>query len=133
LNFQPPVSLQAGVVFVISLALGYIVYFEINMLMGILAIITLDIRSYNWVYWSLVRFASGQIVPLWMFPPTLAAVVGFLPFKDVFFTPMAIYVGAFEGSYVRPLTSQVIWGFVLFIVLRLFWSRVQRRIVVQGG
>jgi ABC-2 type transport system permease protein len=133
LEFSLPVSLTAGLAFVISLALGFLVYFFINMLMGMLSITTLDIRSYNWAFWSLVRFASGQVVPLWMYPPFLGAIVVMLPFKDIYFTPMAIYVGAYEGDYIQPILSQGIWAVVLFLLVQFFWARVQRRIVIQGG
>ncbi|MBL7162030.1 MAG: ABC-2 family transporter protein [Anaerolineales bacterium] len=133
LGFIPPVSLVAGLAFLLSLALGYLVFFGINLLMGMLAIVTLDIRSYGWVFWSLTRFASGQMVPLWMFPPALGALVAALPFKDVYFTPMAIYIGVYEGSLMGPLLSQVAWASGLFLAARLIWMRVQRRITVQGG
>jgi len=133
LGFRPPVSLRAGLAFLLSLSLGYLVFFGINLLMGMLAIVTLDIRSYGWAFWSLVRFASGQLVPLWMFPPVLGAVVAALPFKDVFFVPMSIYIGAYEGSLPGALLSQGAWAAGLFLAARLIWARVQRRITVQGG
>ncbi len=133
LNFQPPVNLQAGLVFVLSVSLGYLIYFQINLLMGLVSIVTLDIRSYSWVFWSVVRFTSGQLVPLWMFPPALAAIVAALPFKDIYYTPMAIYVGMYEGNFASPLLSQTAWAVGLFFVTRIAWERVQRRIVVQGG
>ena len=101
--------------------------------MGLLSIIVIDIRSYVWGFWSLVRFASGQVVPLWMYPPVLREIIMALPFKDSYFTPMAIYVGAYEGNYFQPILSQVIWALVLFILVQVSWARVQRRIVIQGG
>jgi ABC-2 type transport system permease protein len=133
LGFRPPPSLQAGLVFVASLALGYLILFCLSFLMGALAVVTLDIRSYAWAYNSLMRFASGQTVPLWMFPPALVAVLGSLPFQAIYYLPMAIYVGAYEGSFVRALLTQAGWFAGLALLARLFWSRVQRRIAVQGG
>ncbi len=133
LDFRPPSSPQAGLTFLVSLALGYLVFFSVNFLFGLLSIITLDIRNYSWAYNSLIRFASGQMVPLWMFPAPLAAIVGALPFQAVYFVPMAIYVGAYEGSIERALLSQAAWAVGLFLVCRLAWARVQRRITTQGG
>lgn len=133
LNFSPPVSVQAGLAFLASLALGYLVFFGINFLMGALSVITLDIRSYTWAYSALVRFASGQVVPLWMFPSPLAAIAAALPFQAVYFVPMSIYVGAHEGSLVRPLLAQAVWAIGLLLAGRFFWARVQRRITIQGG
>ncbi len=133
LDFRPPASLRAGLVFLLSLSLGYMVFFGINLLMGMLAIVTLDIRSYTWAFSSLVRFASGQLVPLWMFPPLLGAIMAALPFKDVYFVPISIYIGAYQGSLTRALLGQAVWAAGLFLTARLIWSRLQRRITVQGG
>jgi len=133
LGFRPPISVQAGLAFLVSLALGYLVIFVLSFLMGMLSIITLDIRSYTWAYNSLVRFASGQVVPLWMFPPALAAIAAALPFQAVYFVPMSIYVGAYEGSLKNALLSQVAWAVGLFLAARLIWARVQRRVTIQGG
>jgi ABC-type uncharacterized transport system permease subunit len=126
-------SLQAGLAFLLSLFLGYVVYFGISFLMGMLSIVTLDIRSYSWAFWSVVQFASGQFVPIWMFPPAFAAVVLALPFKDIYFAPMSIYVGAQQGSIAEILLSQVMWAVGLILASWLVWQRVQRRIQVQGG
>jgi len=133
LDFKPPVSPEAGVAFLISLFLGYLVFFGISFLMGMLSIVTLDIRSYSWVFWSVVQFASGQLVPIWMFPPAFAAVILALPFKDIYFAPMSIYVGAQQGSIAEILLSQVVWAIGLILASWLVWLRVQKRITVQGG
>ncbi len=133
LNFQLPPSWFDGLLFVISIGLGYLVLFEINLLIGFLAFITADIRSYTWAFNALGRFASGQVVPLWMFPPTLATFVAFLPFKDAFFAPMSIYIGAQDGNIARTLFSQFAWLLGLYIAMHLVWLKLQRRIIVQGG
>jgi ABC-2 type transport system permease protein len=133
LGMQPPASAGAAVLFVISVILGYLVFFNLNFLIGLLSIVTLDIRSYGWAYNSLVRFTSGQIVPLWMFPGPLRAIVTALPFQSIFFVPMSIYVGVYEGSILQALGSQLVWAVGLFVLARLSWALVQRRITIQGG
>ncbi|MCI0397719.1 MAG: ABC-2 family transporter protein [Chloroflexi bacterium] len=133
LGFRPPASWQAGLGFAISLALGFLIFFGVSLLMGMLAVLTLAIGSYNWAYWSLVRFTSGQFVPLWILPPALAAVVAVLPFKSIYFVPMSIYIGAQQDSLGRALLSQASWVAGLFVLGRLAWAYIQRRVVVQGG
>jgi ABC-2 type transport system permease protein len=133
LGFQPPASWQAGIGFAISLVLGFLVLFGLSVLMGMLATVTMDIRSYNWAYWSLVRFTSGQLVPLWLFPPVLGTIIAALPFQAIFFVPLSLYIGAQPGSVQAALLSQAAWVAGLFMLGYLVWSRVQRPIVVQGG
>ncbi|UCC63612.1 MAG: ABC-2 family transporter protein [Anaerolineae bacterium] len=133
LDFRLPPNVQVGLAFLASLALGYLVHFGVSFLFGLLSIVTLDIRSYAWAFNSIMRLASGQLVPLWMFPPALAAIAAALPFQAVFFVPMSIYVGAHQGSLAKALLSQAAWAIGLFLAARFFWTRVQRRITVQGG
>lgn len=133
LDFGLPATPWLALVFILSLFLGFLIFFAVSLLIGLLSIITLKIDSYAWAYFSLVRFASGQFVPLWMFPPVLAALVAILPFKNVYFVPMSIYIGAVEGSLAPLILSQVAWAAGLFGVAYLFWLRVQRWITVQGG
>ncbi len=133
LDFRPPPSWQTALAFLASLSLGYLVCFLASFLFGLLSIVTLDIRSYAWSYFAVVRFMSGQVVPLWMFPSALAAVAARLPFQAMYFVPMAIYVGAYEGSVANALLSQAAWAAGLLLAARFFWFRVQRRITIQGG
>ncbi len=133
LEFRMPATFELGLLFTLSFFLGYLIYFAISLLVGLLSIVTLKIDSYAWAYFSLVRFASGQLVPLWMFPPALAAFVAVLPFKDVYFVPMSIYNGAADGQIGRLILSQAAWAVGLYVGVQLFWLRVQRRITVQGG
>jgi len=133
LDFGLPPTPWHTLMFVCSLLLGYLIFFAISLILGMLSIVTLKIDSYIWAYFSLVRFASGQLIPLWMYPPVLGAIVAFLPFKDVYFTPMSIYIGAVEGDPARLIVSQVIWVIGLYSIVQLFWLRVNRRITIQGG
>jgi ABC-2 type transport system permease protein len=133
LGFRLPASGETILLFVVSLLLGYYVNFTINLMMGMLAIATLDIRSYAWAFFAIVRFASGAIVPLFMFPEPLRSVFLALPFKDIYYTPMAIYISAPDLDIARMLLSQAGWGLALTLVARLVWIRLQRRVTVQGG
>ena len=133
LDFGLPSTPALGLAFALSVFLGYLINLAISLLIGMLSVVTLKIDSYAWAYFSLERFASGQIVPLWMFPPALAGFVSVLPFKDIYFVPMSIYIGAADGQVGRLILSQLAWVAGLYACVLLFWSRVQRRITVQGG
>lgn len=133
-GLQPPADLNAGVMFAISIALGYLVQFHIGFLLGSIAFATLDIRSISWAYYALIMFFSGQMVPLWMFPEALRVVAEALPFKAVYYVPMSIYIGTFKGDAIwSALAFQAVWAAALALLARLAWSRVHRRLVVQGG
>jgi ABC-2 type transport system permease protein len=120
--------------FVLSLVLGYVVLFHLSFLLGSLVLVTLDIRSISWAYYSLVSFFAGQMVPLWLFPQFLRVIADVLPFKSIYYIPMSIYIGTLSGeAVVTALAFQVMWGVVLLVVSRWAWSRVHARLIVQGG
>lgn len=133
LGIQLPANLQVGLAFVVSLVFGYLVFFGVNFLIGMLAIVTHDIRSYGWLYGSVIRFTSGEMVPLWLFPSVLGAIVTALPFQAIYYIPLSIYVGAYPGSLVWAIFTQLLWAAGVLLFCRFVWRHFQRRIAVQGG
>jgi ABC-2 type transport system permease protein len=134
LDVQFPPDLASTLMFIASLVLGFLLLFHLNFLLGSLAIVALDIRHISWAYFSVVRFLGGQIVPLWLFPPVIAAIAGVLPFKGTYFIPISIYIGRLKGAEaIQALEFQVVWLVALVLLSRLLWSWAHRRLVVQGG
>jgi len=133
-DLQLPPDVSTGLLFGISLVLGYLVLFHLGFLLGSLALVTLDIRSISWAYYSLVSFFAGQMVPLWLFPQFLRVLAEALPFKSVYYIPMSIYIGTFTGAAaLQAIAFQAVWAVVLLLISRWAWSRVRARLVVQGG
>jgi ABC-2 type transport system permease protein len=134
LGVQFPPDVWATVLFILSLVLGFLLLFHLNFILGSLAIVALDIRHVSWAYFSLIRFLGGQIVPLWLFPPLIAAIAEVLPFKGTYYIPISIYIGKLTGmDAVRALEFQVVWLVALVLLSRLLWSWAHHRLVVQGG
>jgi len=129
-----PPDAGAALLFGVSLGLGYLTLFHLSFLLGSLVLVTLDIRSISWAYYSLVTFLSGQMVPLWLFPGVLRAFAEALPFKSIYYIPMSIYIGTFTGeAALQALGFQAGWALALLLVSRWAWSRVHARLIVQGG
>lgn len=120
--------------FAVSLLFSFFVFFHISFLLGTLTVVTLDIRSISWAYYSIVSFFSGQIVPLWLFPDFLRRIAEALPFQAIYYIPMSIYIKTLSGSdALQALGLQAFWTIVLVLFSRWAWSRVHARLTVQGG
>jgi len=133
-DLQLPGDVTTSLLFAASLLFSFLVFFHISFLLGALTVITLDIRSIAWAYYSLVSFFSGQIVPLWLFPDLLRKVSESLPFQAIYFIPISIYIKTLSGDAAfRALGLQVFWAIVLVLFSRWAWSRVHARLTVQGG
>lgn len=134
LGVSLPPDLWTALAFFTSLALGFLVLFHLNFMLGSLAVLTLDIRHISWAYFSIVRFFGGQMVPLWLFPSFVLAIANVLPFQSTYFIPMSIYIGRIVGlDVMKALGFQFTWLVVLVLCSRLLWSWAHTRLVVQGG
>lgn len=134
LGLKLPSNLASGLLFIPSLFLGYLMLFSFNFLLGMVSIFTLDIRNISWAFNALMRFFSGQIIPLWIFPLFLAKIASFLPFQCVFSVPLSIYIGKLSAQEIASgFALQLFWATILVLASRLVWGRAHARLSVQGG
>jgi len=134
LGFELPCDLFNGFAFAFSIALGYLIQFSLNFILGILAIVSVDIKNISWAYISLVSFFSGDMIPLWLFPTALRSIAEIMPFKCIFYIPISIYIGNFSRIMViKEVLFQLIWCIVLLLLGRIFWICAYSRIKIQGG
>ena len=133
-GLRPPATPLAGFQFALALFIGYLVGFHLEFLLGSIALVTLDIHSIDWAFNALLRFFSGQLVPIWLFPGALGTLAALLPFRSLFATPLSIYTGILSGSaMISAIGLQLFWLVALVLLSRWLWGRVQTRLVSQGG
>jgi ABC-2 type transport system permease protein len=133
-GIQPPASLAAGGLYLVSLLLAYLVTTMIGILVGLLAFWTLEIWGIHSIVNFVSQFFSGALVPLWFFPPVMRDIANWLPFQAQAFLPLSIFLGRIEGwAVAEALAVQLLWVAVLGAFVVLVWRRAMRRVVVQGG
>jgi ABC-2 type transport system permease protein len=130
-----PASPLALLLFPASAALGFLVLFAIEFLIGISAFWLVEVRGlYALVMWGITGLLSGYFLPLEFFPRWLAAIAHALPFPAMVYTPAAIYAGSLSGSgAITAVLGQLAWVVALFGGGRVLFSVAYRRLVVQGG
>jgi ABC-2 type transport system permease protein len=134
LDLQPPAGWQTLFLFLLALLLGYLVNFHLDFLLGSIALLTLEVHSIDWAFHATSRFFSGQVVPLWLFPGALGILAEVLPFRSIIYIPLSIYTGVLSGDAIaQSIGFQLLWLTILWGISRLFWQRVQARLVSQGG
>jgi ABC-2 type transport system permease protein len=133
-GMEPPASLTAGALYLVSMALAYMVTTLMGMLMGLIAFWTLQTRGIQAIYDFVSQFFAGALVPLWFFPPLLRQIADWLPFQTQAFIPLSLYMGqAPEQGVAGALGVQLFWVVALFGVAWLVWQRAMRRVIIQGG
>lgn len=134
MGMQLPSSLVHLAAFFVSVGLAYFVLFSLSFLLGLLGMITMDIRHISWAYRGLVDLLSGKLVPLWLFPPMLMQCTNLLSFRCIYDIPLNIYTGAFDAAEIfKQLGFQCMWALVLMSAGHLLWRKVHLRLTVQGG
>jgi ABC-2 type transport system permease protein len=134
LGLKTPANLITGFLFALSLLLAFLVAVSLQFLLGLISIYTIEARRIVWFYLALLRFFSGQMVPLWIFPPLLAQIAALLPFQLLVNVPLSIYIGRLEGGQaIQALGLQAAWAVGLLFLGRLIWRKAHHKLVVQGG
>jgi ABC-2 type transport system permease protein len=131
---RAPQNGQALAGFVLSMLLSVLILFYCNFLFGLISFKTLDLTGFQFAYWALIRFFSGALIPVWLYPPYLAKGIQWLPFQSVYATPISIYIGRLTGEeMVKGLSLQILWILLLGLLAAFLWNRIHRHLIVQGG
>lgn len=127
-------DLPALMGFICSLACSVIISFFLNFMLGLLSMVTMNIKNINWGYNAVLRFFSGQMVPLWIFPGILKIFGDILPFRCIYAIPASIYIGNYAGmDMLGALGVQGAWIILLWISSRLLMKKVFAKVMIQGG
>ncbi len=134
LDFQAPASALAGVLFLPSLFLGVVISFGIVFLILLLAFRFTQVGGIESAMRGFRPILTGALVPLWFLPAWLESTFRALPFPDIAFTPLAIYVGEITGSDIwLALARQLGWTDALMVVGAVLARRGINKLSVQGG
>ncbi len=124
----------AGLGFLLTLVLGFLVVVAFCMLVYISTFFTYSPTGIRMVAISVVEFLSGGVIPLPFLPDKLRWLVELLPFASMQNVPLRVYSGDISGMDILAKA-----GLQLFWVVALIWlgqsiTRVAlKRVVVQGG
>ncbi|WP_168123839.1 ABC-2 family transporter protein [Paenibacillus sp. HB172176] len=123
-----------------------IIYFALSLMLGFLELYLFNLLfwlSAFWIHhtWSLVTIknavillVSGATIPLWFIPERLSTIFSYLPFKDIYYTPLSIYLGKVPITHMmNTYLMQLGWIALLFVVAFLLWRLAQNKLIIQGG
>lgn len=129
-----PSSPELFALFLLSLALSFLVSVSFYMLIYILSFYTISAAGLRLMIASVVEFFSGGGIPLPFFPDRVRAVLELLPFASMQNVPLRIYSGSMTGMQMqRAVMLQFIWLIVLLAVGKALCAMAQRRVTLQGG
>lgn len=78
--------------FLIAIALGIVLAFELEFCIGLIAFWLVQVRVFKYMLQYAVFFFAGTLLPLDLFPRSLAEVAAVLPFQYLVFVPIQIFL-----------------------------------------
>jgi len=131
---EAPASAAATGFFLLTLALGQVVLYYLLALVDVACFWTLNNFGVGAIIVLIQNLFAGAVVPLWFFPGWFQALSSWLPFESSLHVPLSLYVGRIEPAAAgRYVMVQILWICLLALVLRWFWRKANRQVVVQGG
>lgn len=131
---DPPASAAALLGFVLSAALGFAVLAGLNFLVGVLAIHLQSIQGVIRAKQFVVDVFSGLLIPLPLFPGFLSTLAEILPFRQVAYVPLSVYLGRVsEAEILSSLAAQAAWAAALLFLGAIAFRLSASRIAVEGG
>ena len=108
--------------FIPAVAIGFLLNFFFDFLIGLTVFLTKSIGSISTAKETTVMFLSGAIIPL-------------LPFQALYNTPIRLLVdnSLNMNEVIFILLRQVGWLLIFYLLVRIFFSLALKKLVVNGG
>lgn len=133
-RISPPTSFINGVFFIVSFVVGFFNKFCISYITGLACFWTQSAVGISWTRSAITDILSGALIPLNLFPGLLRDIVMVLPFKNIVYVPLSIYLGKLEGmEMLYAVMVQVIWFIILWFLARILFERAVRKLTIHGG
>ena len=127
-------SVKNIVLYLISSIMSFFIYVLFDFCVGMIAFFTQYIFGLLMVKDALLRFLTGQLIPLTFFPKAVQNIFDYLPFSSMIYTPVIIYLGKYDDAMlVFVLARQAVWVVLLYLFGSFIWKKVTRRLEVLGG
>lgn len=129
-----PTNLLDFILCIIVILLGVPITFFIQMIVGTVGFYTNSIWGMQILRKAIIKIFSGIIAPITLFPIWFQELSKILPFKELIYTPINIWLGQVSYNEILfVIVKQIIWGFILYIVAKLFFNHAVKNLTINGG
>lgn len=129
-----PVSFLNFVIFLFVILLGIPITFFLQMIAGTIGFYSESIWGIQILRKSIISIFSGIIAPITLFPQWFQNIANILPFQELIYTPINIWLGEFDMSTLYfVILKQIIWIIILYFVSKKFFEHAVKKITINGG
>ena len=131
---EGPASIAQGMLFIASVALGWVVLAGIQYVTGAIVLRALHYDGFTRARVALQELFGGALIPLSVMPDQMRIAAEVLPFRTITSTPALIYLGRLEGAdAAAAIGIQAAWAAAIVIGGRMLWNSLVSRLEIQGG
>jgi ABC-2 type transport system permease protein len=122
---------------VLSIALGFVMYFLINYSIGIIGFWLVRAEGVRRMVQIVSLVLRGSFIPLVFFPDAVQKVLFFLPFQYAMYVPVRVFTGSYElagwtFAIPRIVGIQALAVLGMFLVTEILWRLGVRRFTGVG-
>ena len=133
-NIVWPTSIVNLISFIVVILIGIPITFFLQMIVGTAGFYTSSIWGMQILRKAIISIFSGIIAPLTLFPTWFQNLANILPFKEIIYTPINIWLGQVPVNDIFFIISKLlIWGIILYIIARVFFNHAVKKITINGG
>lgn len=129
-----PTSILNFILCFFIILLGVPVTFFIQMIVGTVGFYTNSIWGMQILRKATIQIFSGIIAPITLFPVWFQELSKWLPFKELIYTPVNIWLGNIAVNEILFIIfKQIIWGCILYFIAKTFFNHAIKNITINGG
>jgi ABC-2 type transport system permease protein len=131
---KPEISMLSFFLFIVALALGILIMFEITYLFGLLAFKIQRCWFLRFYIDAFTKFFGGTAIPLWFYPYFLQKISCFLPFQYITFIPVNIILNRISmAESLLCILAAFLWLLILNVLDKKMWHYATRNLTINGG
>lgn len=108
--------------FFCSVLFGFLLYFSIYFLVGIISFWTVDAFGFFFAAFVIVNFMQGGMIPLDLLPKWFLTLSNFLPFKYLFFIPVGIITQRIDVDWMLFFVP-ALWILVMHLTTNVLFKK----------
>ena len=129
-----PINFANFLLAILVIILGIPVTFFIQMIVGTVGFYSSSIWGMEILKKATISIFSGVIAPITLFPNWFQNLSKILPFKELIYTPVNIWLGQVQTSeIIFVIIKQILWGIFLYIIAKVFFNHAIKKITINGG
>lgn len=133
-NIVLPASIGHFILFVTLILIGIPITFFTQMIVGTFGFYTNSIWGMQILRKAIISIFSGIIAPITLFPTWFQNISKILPFKELIYTPIEVWLGNISANEIFfIIIKQIIWAVILYVISKTFFNHAVKKITINGG